>query len=262
MAVPDLSLSARTENGHVAAGGVLGAAVEDAALPHSPNVKRQKSRLARGRRWETLGLAGATVWFTGLPAAGKSTIAGAVEERLVTAGRPALLLDGDDLRHGLNGDLGFDEAARSENVRRTAHVARLLAEAGTIAVVSLVSPYARDRRAAAGLHAAIDLPFIEVFVDAPLELCEQRDPKGLYARARAGELAGLTGVGSPYEAPTRPDLALHTDSETVEIAVARVMQALVARFPQPPRSDGPRAGEGVRASGSGADRAFGICHHA
>ena len=216
--------------------------------PHSPNVQWQGSRLTRGWRWETLGLAGATVWFTGLPAAGKSTIAGAVEERLVTAGRPALLLDGDDLRHGLNGDLGFDEAARSENVRRTAHVARLLAEAGTIAVVSLVSPYARDREAAAGLHAAIDLPFIEVFVDAPLELCEQRDPKGLYARARAGELAGLTGVGAPYEAPTRPDLVLHSDSETVEIAVERVMQALVARFPRTPRFDGPRANDGVRAS--------------
>jgi bifunctional enzyme CysN/CysC len=194
------------------------------------------------------------VWFTGLPAAGKSTIAGAVEERLVTFGRPALLLDGDDLRHGLNGDLGFDEAARSENVRRTAHVARLLAEAGTIAVVSLVSPYARDREAAATLHSAIELPFIEVFVDAPLALCEQRDPKGLYARAREGELAGLTGVGAPYEAPTRPDLALHTDSETVEIAVERVMQALVARLPHPLRSDGRRRNKDVRASGSAAHR--------
>jgi len=227
----DLSLSAQTENADVATGGVLSIEVEGAAVARSPNVKRHELRLTRGRRWETLGLAGATVWFTGLPAAGKSTIAGAVEERLVTAGRPALLLDGDDLRHGLNGDLGFDEAARSENVRRTAHVARLLAEAGTIAVVSLVSPYARDRKAALALHAAIDLPFIEVFVDTPLELCEQRDPKGLYARARAGELAGLTGVGAPYEAPTRPDLALHTDSETVEIAVERVMRALIARFP-------------------------------
>jgi bifunctional enzyme CysN/CysC len=260
MAVPDLSLSAQTENGDVATGGVLSTEVAEAAVPHSPNVKRQESRLTRGRRWETLGLAGATVWFTGLPAAGKSTIAGAVEERLVTAGRPALLLDGDDLRHGLNGDLGFDEAARSENVRRTAHVARLLAEAGTIAVVSLVSPYARDRRAAVALHAAIDLPFIEVFVDAPLALCEQRDPKGLYARARAGELAGLTGVGAPYEAPTRPDLALHTDLETVEIAVGRVMQALVARFPASSSIRWAGANAGVRASGSVAHREFGICH--
>ena len=117
----------------------------------------QGSRLTRARRWESLGHAGATVWFTGLPGAGKSTIAGAVEERLIAAGRPAFVLDGDNLRHGLNGDLGFDEAARRENVRRTAHVARLLAESGTIALVSLVSPYAADRAAAAALHAADDL---------------------------------------------------------------------------------------------------------
>ena len=149
------------------------------------------------------GIGGATLWFTGLPGAGKSTVAAAVEERLLQAGLPAFLLDGDNLRHGLNGDLGFDEHARSENVRRTAHVARLLAESGTIALVSLVSPYAADREIAAALHAADDLAFIEMFVDAPLELCEQRDPKGLYARARAGELAGMTGVGAPYEAPDR-----------------------------------------------------------
>ena len=144
--------------------------------------------MTRERRWQALGHGGATLWFTGLPGAGKSTVAAAVEERLLEAGRPAFLLDGDNLRHGLNGDLGFDEVARAENVRRTAHVARLLAESGTIALVSLVSPYAADRETAAALHAADDLDFLEVFVDAPLELCEQRDPKGLYARARAGEL--------------------------------------------------------------------------
>jgi bifunctional enzyme CysN/CysC len=154
------------------------------ATAHSPNVRWQRSALTRGRRWESLGIAGATVWFTGLPAAGKSTIAGAVEERLVTARRPAFLLDGDNLRHGLNGDLGFDEHARRENVRRTAHVARLLAESGTIALVGLVSPHARDREQAMEMHRAVDPPFIEIFVDAPLALCEQCDPKGLYERAR------------------------------------------------------------------------------
>lgn len=150
----------------------------------SPNVRWQASRLTRERRCASLGHAGATVWFTGLPGAGKSTIAAAVEERLIAAGRPAFVLDGDNLRHGLNGDLGFDETARAENVRRTAHVARLFAEAGTIALVSLVSPYGCDREVASGLHSAHDLHFIEVFVDAPLEVCEQRDPKGLYARER------------------------------------------------------------------------------
>src|SRR6202043_2021220 len=191
-----------------------GAAIEK--HERSPNVVWQGTRVTRRRRWQSLGLTGATVWFTGLPGAGKSTIAAAVEERLIGAGQPAFLLDGDNLRHGLNGDLGFDEAARCENVRRTAHVARLLAESGTIALVSLVSPYAADRDAAAFLHTVDDLQFIEIFVDVPLEVCEQRDPKGLYARARAGELAGLTGVSAPYEAPAKPDLVLGAAGESVD----------------------------------------------
>jgi bifunctional enzyme CysN/CysC len=185
--------------------------------------------MTRDRRWQALGHPGATIWFTGLPGAGKSTMAAAVEERLIVAGQSAFLLDGDNLRHGLNGDLGFDEQARRENVRRTAHVARLLAESGTIALVSLVSPYAADREAAATLHAADELGFLEVFVDAPLELCEQRDPKGLYARARAGELSGMTGVGAPYEAPAAPDLVLGSFRETVEEEVERVIALLLER---------------------------------
>jgi adenylyl-sulfate kinase len=208
---------------------------------HSPNVRWQRTTLTRNQRWESLGHAGATIWFTGLPAAGKSTIAAALEERLVTSGRPAFMLDGDNLRHGLNGDLGFNEAARSENVRRTAHVARLLAESGTLAIVSLVSPYAQDREAAASLHADADLPFLEIFVDAPLQLCEERDPKGLYARARAGKLAGLTGVDAPYETPLRPDLTLRSGEETVENAVERVIDALSLRVPQPAGRDSSAA---------------------
>jgi bifunctional enzyme CysN/CysC len=221
-------------NETVGAGVVLDIEVEepatgDAKHERSPNVRWQGTRMTRDRRWSSLGHLGATLWFTGLPGAGKSTIAAAVEERLVQAGRPAFLLDGDNLRHGLNGDLGFDEEARRENVRRTAHVARLLAESGTIALVSLVSPYAADREAAAALHAADDLGFVEIFVDAPLELCEERDPKGLYARARAGELAGLTGVGAPYQAPSEPDLVLGSSEETVEREVERVLELLAAR---------------------------------
>ena len=231
-------------NETVAAGTILDTETEvkdaPAAEPRptqSPNVKWQRSELTRRARWESLGHAGATIWFTGLPGAGKSTIAGAVEERLVSAGRAAFLLDGDNLRHGLNGDLGFDEDARCENVRRTAHVARLFAEAGTIALVSLVSPYGCDREVASGLHAAHDLHFIEVFVDAPLEVCEQRDPKGLYARARAGEISGMTGVDAPYQAPSQPDLVLYSSKETVDAAVERVMQTLAARFLHPPQLD-------------------------
>jgi bifunctional enzyme CysN/CysC len=218
-------------NETVAAGVILDTEVE---TPHtkterSPNVRWQGTRMTRGRRWETLGHNGATVWFTGLPGAGKSTVAGRLEERLIEAGQPAFLLDGDNLRHGLNGDLGFDEQARRENVRRTAHVARLLAESGTIALVSLVSPYAADREAAAALHESDELPFLEVFVDAPLEVCEQRDPKGLYARARAGELAGLTGVGAPYEPPASPDLVLDACAASVDDEVERVLALLIAR---------------------------------
>jgi len=223
-------------NETVGAGVILDAEVdEDVAqlqerkTERSPNVRWQGTRMTRERRWSSLGAAGATVWFTGLPGAGKSTIASAVEERLIEAGRPAFLLDGDNLRHGLNGDLGFDETARRENVRRTAHVARLLAESGTIALVSLVSPYAADRETAADLHAKDELEFLEVFVDAPLEVCEQRDPKGLYARARAGELAGLTGVGAPYEAPTDPALVLRADGTPVEEQAERVVDLLRAR---------------------------------
>jgi bifunctional enzyme CysN/CysC len=205
---------------------------------YSPNVRWQRSALSRERRWESLGCAGATVWFTGLPAAGKSTLASAVEEWLVDAGRPAFLLDGDNLRHGLNGDLGFDEQARRENVRRTAHVARLLAESGSIALVSLVSPYMADREAAATLHTEAGLQFIEVFVNAPLELCQERDPKGLYARARTGKLCGLTGVGAPYEAPEHPDLVVRSGEETVEEAVEQVMRLLENRSPHPAAPNG------------------------
>jgi bifunctional enzyme CysN/CysC len=220
-------------NETVAAGVILDTEADDGGgedkTERSPNVRWQGTRMTRERRWRELGQTGATLWFTGLPGAGKSTMAAAVEERLIAAGQPAFLLDGDNLRHGLNGDLGFDERARSENVRRTAHVARLLAESGTIALVSLVSPYAADRELAAALHAGEELPFIEVFIDAPLELCEKRDPKGLYARARAGELSGLTGVGAPYEPPLEPDLVLGTLEETVERGVERVLELLAAR---------------------------------
>ncbi len=216
-------------NETVAAGVILDTEVEEdeqVKSERSPNVRWQGTRMTRERRWSALGHGGATLWFTGLPGAGKSTVAAAVEERLIEAGQPAFLLDGDNLRHGLNGDLGFDESARRENVRRTAHVARLLAESGTVALVSLVSPYEADRVAASALHEADDLRFLEIFVDAPLELCQQRDPKGLYARAQSGELSGMTGVGAPYEAPSAPDLVLGSSRETVEEEVERVLGLL------------------------------------
>ena len=160
--------------------------------------------MTRERRWSALGHGGATLWFTGLPGAGKSTVAAAVEERLLAAGRPAFLLDGDNLRHGLNGDLGFDEQARARE--RAPHRARRAAarRVGDDRARQPRQPLRRrPRRPPPRCTRPTSSSFIEIFVDAPLELCEQRDPKGLYARARAGELAGMTGVGAPYEPPDR-----------------------------------------------------------
>jgi bifunctional enzyme CysN/CysC len=178
--------------------------------------------VARGER----PAAGATVWLTGLSGSGKSTVAGACERRLIDDGRPAYVLDGDNLRLGLNGDLGFSAADRAENVRRVGHVARLLADAGVVALVPLISPYRADRDLVRALHAAADLPFHEVFVDTPIELCEQRDPKGLYAKARAGEITGFTGVDDPYEPPTSPDLVLRPDDGDADAMAARVLALL------------------------------------
>jgi bifunctional enzyme CysN/CysC len=169
---------------------------------------------------------GGTVWFTGLPAAGKTTLSAALERALLATGHPAYRLDGDELRRHLCDDLGFDRAARAENVRRVAHVARLLADAGSIVLVALVSPYAEDRGRARELHAEIGLPFLEVFLDTPLGICRQRDPKGLYARALRGELSGLTGVDDPYEPPPSPELRL--TPEPLERSVQRVLEALSA----------------------------------
>jgi adenylyl-sulfate kinase len=165
---------------------------------------------------------GATVWLTGLSGSGKSTVAVA----LVTAGRPAYRLDGDNLRHGLNADLGFTAADRDENVRRAGEVARILADAGVVAIVPLISPYRAGRDRARAAHEADGVPFVEVFVDTPIEECERRDPKGLYAKARAGEITGFTGVDDPYEAPTSPELVL-TPADGDPDAQARAVLALL-----------------------------------
>ena len=183
--------------------------------------------VGRESRWSAAGLSGATMWFTGLSGSGKSTVADAVATSLLESGRAVYVLDGDNVRHGLNADLGFSAADRAENVRRIGEVARLMADAGLVTLVPVVSPYRADRDRVRAAHAAADLPFLEVFVDTPLELCEQRDPKGLYAKARAGELTGMTGIDDPYERPLIPDLAL-TPAPLAD-QVAAVLEALSRR---------------------------------
>jgi bifunctional enzyme CysN/CysC len=197
--------------------------VTAAGAAASPDTVWHPGLVARSAR----GTAGATVWFTGLSGSGKSTVAHAVERRLVDAGRPAYVLDGDNLRHGLNGDLGFSADDRAENVRRVAHVARLFADAGVIALVPLISPLRAHRELSRVLHTEAGLPFLEVYVDTPLEECERRDVKGLYARARAGEIRGFTGIDDPYEAPDAPDLRLVPADGDAETMAALV----IARLP-------------------------------
>lgn len=179
-------------------------------------------RAARSARWEALGAEGRTVWLTGLPGAGKTTIAVGLERRLLAAGRLVVVLDGDELRRGLTSDLGFSREARAENVRRVGEVARTMADAGMLVVVAVVSPYAADRDAVRAQHAAAGLRFSEVWVSAPHAVCAARDPKGLYAKAARGELSGLTGQDAPYEAPGAAELVLETDRAPVEEALDRL----------------------------------------
>ena len=190
----------------------------------SPNVVWHESEVPRHERWRVAGVRGATVWFTGLSGSGKSTVASAVATLLTERGVLSYTLDGDNLRHGLNGDLGFSADDRAENVRRVGEVARLFADAGIVALVPLISPYRAGRDHARALHEAAGLPFVEVFVDTPIEVCEQRDPKGLYAQARAGKITGFTGIDDPYEAPLAAELVLPggeiTPADAAELVLA------------------------------------------
>lgn len=181
---------------------------EPGPVDGATNVVWHAGHYDRAQRWAHLGLRGATIWFTGLSGSGKSTVAVEVERLLVEMKQPTYMLDGDNLRHGINADLGFSEEDRTENVRRVSEVARLFADAGVVALVPLVSPYRAGRERARVIHQAADVPFFEVFMDTPLAVAEERDPKGLYKMARAGEIKNFTGISDPYEAPVDPDLVL------------------------------------------------------
>ncbi|KAF2260819.1 adenylyl-sulfate kinase [Lojkania enalia] len=179
---------------------------------------------------------GFTIWFTGLSASGKSTIATALEQHLLHLGHAAYRLDGDNVRFGLNKDLGFSEKDRNENIRRIAEVAKLFADSSTIAITSFISPYRSDRATARALHAAPSsnpddepLAFIEVFVDIPLEEAEKRDPKGLYKKAREGKIPEFTGISAPYEEPENPEIKIRSHETTVEDAVREIVEFLEGR---------------------------------
>ena len=198
----------------------LGAGVIDYGLRRAQNLSWQSFDVNREVRAKMKGQRPAIVWFTGLSGSGKSTVANLVEKRLAVEGRHAYILDGDNIRHGLNKDLGFTEEARVENIRRVAEVARLMAEAGLIVLVSFISPFRNERRLAREI--AGDVGFSEVYVDTPLEVCEARDPKGLYARARRGEIKNFTGIDSPFEAPEHAEIVLHGALETPETMAEQV----------------------------------------
>jgi adenylylsulfate kinase len=190
------------------------------------NITWHEGHVDRGDRQKLLKQKGATIWFTGLPSSGKSTIAFTLEHALVERGHLSYVLDGDNIRHGLNKNLGFSPEDRNENIRRIGEVAKLFADAGVLACTSFISPYRVDRDQARKIHAEAGLPFIEVLVKAAVDLCEQRDPKGLYKKARAGELKEFTGVSAPYEEPLKPEIVLDSGALSPQQAAQQVLDYL------------------------------------
>jgi adenylylsulfate kinase len=190
------------------------------------NITWHEGHVSRQEREKLLKQRGATIWFTGLSASGKSTIAFTLEHALLQQGRLAYVLDGDNIRHGLNKNLGFSAADREENIRRIGEVAKLFADAGVLVMTSFISPYRKDRDMARALHVAAGVPFVEVHVATPIATCETRDPKGLYKKARAGELKGFTGIDDPYETPEKPEVTIDATATTPQQAVEQLLSHL------------------------------------
>ena len=191
------------------------------------NVTWQDGEVPREDRFQLIRQRGATIWFTGLSGSGKSTIAIALEKTLFNKSTMSYRLDGDNVRLGINKNLGFSEQDRKENIRRIGEIAKLFSDAGMISLSSFISPYKADRDEVRRLHAEANLPFVEVFVDCSLAVAEERDPKGLYKKARAGEIKNFTGIDDPYEAPTNPEIHLHTDKMTLEEEVKIIIDYLM-----------------------------------
>ena len=193
------------------------------------NIAWHEGEITREDRARVLGHQGCTLWLTGLSGSGKSTIGVALEKALITRGKLAYRLDGDNVRHGLNANLGFSAEDREENIRRVGEVSKLFVDSGVIVLSSFISPYLADRQLVREMHEADDMPFIEVFVDCSLEAAEERDPKGLYKKARAGEIKNFTGIDDPYEAPEAPEVHLHTDQQSLDDEVTSLLALLESK---------------------------------
>ncbi len=229
--IPNLGRFVIVDDGRIRGGGtILGGVYTDRKAAKSKNIFWTEGKITARQRAMRSGHRGAVIWLTGLSGAGKSTIAQALERELFHRAMHTYVLDGDNIRHGLNSNLGFSPEDREENIRRVSEVAKLMADAGAVVITAFISPYRMDRRRAREIALEGNAEFIEVFVEAPLEVCETRDPKSLYKKARAGEIRDFTGIGAPYEAPEDPEIVVHTDEQTVDESVATILEQLLPRL--------------------------------
>jgi bifunctional enzyme CysN/CysC len=236
--IPNLGRFVIVDDGAICGGGtIFGGVYTDRTVAKSKNIFWVEGKITAQARAARTGHRGAVVWFTGLSGAGKSTIAQALERELFGRGMHTYVLDGDNIRHGLNSNLGFSPEDRFENIRRVSEVAKLMADSGVIAITAFISPYRMDRRRAREIALEGNAEFVEVFVDAPLEVCEARDPKNLYKKARAGEIRQFTGIDAPYEPPEDAEIVVRTERQTVNESVAIILEGLLPRL-EPEQTDG------------------------
>jgi bifunctional enzyme CysN/CysC len=229
--IPNLGRFVIIDDGQICGGGtIFGGVYTDRTVAKSKNIFWTEGKITARARAMRSGHRGAVIWLTGLSGAGKSTIAQALERELFQRAMHTYVLDGDNIRHGLNSNLGFSPDDRVENIRRVSEVAKLMADSGTVVITAFISPYRMDRSRAREIALEGNAEFIEVFVDAPLAVCERRDPKNLYKKARAGQIREFTGIDAPYEAPEDPEIVVHTDRQSVEESVATILEQLMPRL--------------------------------
>lgn len=229
--IPNLGRFVLVDDGKICAGGtIFGGLYTDRAIAKSKNISWTGGKITSRERSAQTGHRGAVVWLTGLSGAGKSTIAQALERELFNRAMRTYVLDGDNIRHGLNSNLGFSPEDRVENIRRVSEVAKLMADSGVVVITAFISPYRLDRRRAREIALEGEAEFVEVFVQAPLEVCEARDPKNLYKKARAGDIRDFTGIDAPYEAPDDPEIVVHTDRQSIDESVATILEHLLPRL--------------------------------